>query len=595
MRVMLGGLAAAAFALAPASASPAIADASPASQSVPVRTLASTGTPSLADRVAVTNRVWSNIEQQAASLRGLKTPGYDETGAQDVIDYGVQNLWSKGIDGAGTTVAVILTSSDDSNLTRDLSEYDDALGLPPLDLQKIDFPAGKSRCSYDPKSAWCDDGEEELDLESIHTMAPYAKIVLMLSADPETTGIQGLPDLGQSIEYVADHHLANVITMSEASDEGSFDPDPQNPGVAASAAIESLQPALLDAASHGIPFLTSSGDCGSTDPGYSPNEDAADSGCSPKLSSQTVSVLDDSPWATSVGGTDIGIDGTSGLRTGPDTLWNGSGGGLSTVFPAPSYQSTVAAATGTGMRALPDLVLDSNDGTSQASPTLAGILALATQEHGGSLGAINSVLYQKLGPGGAADGIVDVTQGNNSGGKGMPGYTAGPGYDIASGWGTVYAPAFVPALASAIAAQDTSSSTPARQAAAALSALERDIHVSRKTVTRGQSVTVTGAGFIPGATPPGTELVDQKVKKVAGSKGSPWDAVGVKESPHIPVSRITDSGTDPKGDVDRVAVVGADKAGSMSVRISTSGLAKGSYKVTLTGRLLTEHITFTVR
>jgi hypothetical protein len=247
------------------------------------------------------------------------------------------------------------------------------------------------------------------------------------------------------------------------------------------------------------------------------------------------------------------------------------------------------------MRALPDLVLDSNDGTSQASPTLAGILALATQEHGGSLGAINSVLYQKLGPGGAADGIVDVTQGNNSGGKGMPGYTAGPGYDIASGWGTVYAPAFVPALASAIAAQDTSSSTPARQAAAALSALERDIHVSRKTVTRGQSVTVTGAGFIPGATPPGTELVDQKVKKVAGSKGSPWDAVGVKESPHIPVSRITDSGTDPKGDVDRVAVVGADKAGSMSVRISTSGLAKGSYKVTLTGRLLTEHITFTVR
>lgn len=552
-------------------------------------------TPSLADRIAVTNRVWSNIEQQAATGRGLETPGDNETGAQDVIDYGVQNLWSKGIDGAGTTVAVILTSSDDADLSRDLATYDDALGLPPLDLTKIEFPGGASRCSYDRKSAWCDDGEEELDLESIHTMAPYAKIVLMLSGDPETAGMQGMPDLAQSVEYVADHHLANVISMSEGTDEGAFAPDVQNPGVAAGTAIRSLQPALLDAAAHGIPFLSSAGDCGSTDPGYAANEDAADNGCQPTLKTQTVSVFDDSPWVTSVGGTDIGISERSGERTGPDTLWSESGGGISAIYSAPAYQKGVSSVTDTAKRTLPDLVMDSNNGTSQSAPTLAGILALATQERGGPLGPINSALYERVGPGGTADGIVDVTQGNNSGGKGMPGYTAGPGYDIASGWGTVYAPAFVPALAAAITAQDAAKQTPAQQARAALSALERKIAVNHSRVTAGQRVTITGVGFIPGATKPGMELVHQKISRVSGSGASPWDAITASVSPRIPSGRISPAAGDLTGTAEGVHVVGATKSGSVAFEIDTSGLAKGVYRVTLKGKLLTEHTRFTVR
>jgi hypothetical protein len=582
------------FAIVPASASFAVSRTDPSS-AVPATTLNSTATPSAADREAVTSRVWTNIEEQAASGNGLETPGADETGAQDVIDYGVQNLWSQGIDGAGTTVAVILTSSDDSKLSRDISTYDDALGLPPLNLQKIEYPGGKSRCSYDPKSAWCDDGEEELDLESIHTMAPYAKIVLMLSGDPETAGMQGMPDLAQSIKYVADHQLANVITVSEGTDEGAFDPDVQNPGVSASAAILSLQPALLDAASHGIPFLSASGDCGSTDPGYAANEDSASNGCKPTLTTQTVSVFDDSPWETSVGGTDVGISENSGQRTGPDTLWSGSGAGLSTVFPAPTYQAGVESLSGSTMRSLPDLVMESNNGTSQASPTLAGILALATQEHGGSLGPINQALYGTLGPTGAADGIVDVTQGNNSGGKKMPGYTAGPGYDVASGWGTVYAPNFVPALVSAVSAEDQRASTPSQQAAAALSALKSNVTVSHRTVTPGQAVTVTGTGFIPGATQPGTELVDQKIVKVKGSKGSPWDAITATVTPRIAAGKITHDSSDPSGTVEGTKVTGATSAGSATVRIDTSGLAKGKYTVTLAGKLLSEQVKFTVK
>jgi subtilase family serine protease len=89
-------------------------------------------------------------------------------------------------------------------------------------------------------------------------------------------------------------------------------------------------------------------------------------------------------------------------------------------------------------------------GTSEASPLFAGIVAMADQVAGHRLGLINTRLYH------LKDGVVDVTQGNNtlgpftnSDGKTytVVGYNAGPGYDLASGLGTVDAAKFVPALA----------------------------------------------------------------------------------------------------------------------------------------------------
>ena len=85
------------------------------------------------------------------------------------------------------------------------------------------------------------------------------------------------------------------------------------------------------------------------------------------------------------------------------------------------------------------------DGTSQASPTFAGILALATQLRGADLGTVNPALAA-IGPRGTAAGIVDIPAGYTDTAYGVTGYATGPGYDIASGWGTIYAPAFVPAL-----------------------------------------------------------------------------------------------------------------------------------------------------
>jgi len=90
-------------------------------------------------------------------------------------------------------------------------------------------------------------------------------------------------------------------------------------------------------------------------------------------------------------------------------------------------------------------------GTSEATPLFAGVVALADQFAGHPLGVINPALYALLAA--KAPGIVDVTKGNNTvefeqGGKleTVAGFPALPGYDLASGVGTVNVAKFVPEL-----------------------------------------------------------------------------------------------------------------------------------------------------
>jgi subtilase family serine protease len=93
-------------------------------------------------------------------------------------------------------------------------------------------------------------------------------------------------------------------------------------------------------------------------------------------------------------------------------------------------------------------------GTSLAAPMFAGIVALAAQQAGHTLGAINPALYRMAAS--HAPGIVDVVHGDNSftfssQGKTriVPGFHAQRGYDLISGLGTVDAAQFVPELAKA--------------------------------------------------------------------------------------------------------------------------------------------------
>ena len=184
---------------------------------------------------------------------------------------------------------------------------------------------------------------------------------------------------------------------------------------------------------------------------------------------------------TAVGGTQLHLD-AKGNRTAPDNVWNdtalfgspaATGGGLSTVFPRPFYQGSVAG-TVHQRRGIPDISMSAAvdgaalvfldkgaaqgpagfyliGGTSESSPEFAGIVAIADQWAGHGLGLLNPALYRMEAAG--KPGIVDVTAGNNTvtfpqGGSThtVPGFNAGTGYDLASGVGTINAAKFVPEL-----------------------------------------------------------------------------------------------------------------------------------------------------
>jgi subtilase family serine protease len=284
----------------------------------------------------------------------------------------------------------------------------------------------------------------------------------------------------KAVEYVAQRHLANVISISDGTGESSY-----NHGVPE---ILAQDPGELAAAAAGIPLLVGTGDCGVVQ-----NLPVANSQCEDTTTFPETAVWDDSPWVTAVGGSIPDVSRT-GQRLGADTLWGtglfGSGAGYSKVFARPAYQDAV---NHDPMRSVPDLVMDSRRGTSESTPLLAGVLALATQLNGANVGPINPALYGVLGPRGGKAGIVDVTSGNNSvtlpDGKYVQGFSAGPGFDVASGWGTINAAVFVPSLVAATkAGKDEAAAR--QQAAADLLRLEHGIVVSGGLLRAG--------GFLPG-------------------------------------------------------------------------------------------------
>lgn len=555
------------------------------------------GVPPRAERIAATTATFNSIEAKVAAGQPINLRFPDPTAATDIIDYGVNDLWRTGIDGAGVTVAYVVTNPD-PGLAASMTTYDTAMNLPPADITDMALPA-----PTDPAAVCqieCSTGEDRLDAEAIHSMAPFAKILFVHPPVPETIGMQGWPEVAQAIKMIADRHLADVISVSLGDGENLFINDPTNPTATQRAAVRSLDPAFLDAAARNVPVMFASGDCGPTDPRV-----LGDTGQCTPTTGVTAGHIADSPWVTAVGGTipNAGLATAAG-RTAPDALWaarndhsDAEGAGVSTVYPKPSWQQGIPALSGVTGRAYPDISMDADDGTSQASPTFAGILALATQVRRADLGTVNPALAS-LGPRGTAAGIVDVPAGFTNTAFGVTGFPTSAGYDIASGWGTIFAPDFVPALVKQIDSQH-GPDQPSQQARAALNQLQGDIGAPAHEVTRGQAVTVTGNGFIPGRSPNGTIIQDgfgvfPPLSGQFGVTGPPF-ADPNSTVPGQTWDNVTATVTGP-GDSHQqpLAVTGPDGNGTVTATIDTTGLVPGPYTVTVTGRLLTQTTTFTV-
>ena len=558
------------------------------------------GVPPPAQRIAATNATYNAIQAKIAAGQSLKLRFPDPTAQSDIIDYGLHALWDKGIDGAGVTVAYIVTNPD-PGLAASLATYDTAMDLPPANVTDMALPAPADPNA--PCQIGCDTTEDRLDAEAIHSMAPYANILFVHPAVPETIGIQGWPQVAQAIKMIADQHLADVISVSLDDPENAFINDPTNPTASQQAAVHSLDPAFLDAAAHNIPVDFGSGDCGPTNPPV-----LNDSGQCTPATGVTAGHPVDSPWITAVGGTipNAGLATKTG-RTAPDALWtapnnhsDAEGAGVSTVYPKPSWQRGIPALKGVTGRAYPDISMDADDGTSQAGPTFAGILAMATQVRGRDLGTVNPALAA-IGPHGAADGIVDVPAGYTNTAYGVTGFSTAAGYDIASGWGTIFAPAFVPALVRQIDSQDEPfRPQPYQTAQALLTGLRASIRESARRVASGRSVTVTGNGFIPGRTPNGTSVLDGfgvhlPIPGQYGVTSGPF-ADPTSTVPGQTWDTVTATVTGPgKGAAAKpLTLTGPDGNGAVTTTVDTTGLGAGTYTVTIAGLLITQSITFTV-
>ena len=375
--------------------------------------------------------------------------------------YDLAPLFASGITGRGQTI-VIVDSFGSPTIQNDLHVFDQAFGLPDPPSLRVFQPAGPVP-AYDPSNGdmvgWAQ--ETTLDVEWSHVMAPGANIVLLETPVSETEGVTGFPEIVAAENWALSHNIGDVISMSFGATEQTF-PSPQS--------VYALRSAFIRAHAQHVALLSSSGDDGATD-----SELDLVSIYPYRVTSWPTS----DPLVTSVGGTQITLD-DSGNRLAPDVVWNdpygAGGGGLSTLFSRPDFQSRVANVVGR-QRGVPDISMngavdggvivytsfDNGDpgntpgfdfygGTSASSPEFAGIVALADQLGGRRVDDLNARLYSLD----YQHGLVDITQGNNTYGPfqnpGDPstytvqGFDATPGYDLASGLGTFDAAQLVPAL-----------------------------------------------------------------------------------------------------------------------------------------------------
>ncbi|HLY13243.1 MAG TPA: S53 family peptidase, partial [Candidatus Limnocylindrales bacterium] len=329
--------------------------------------------------------------------------------------YGVPS----GLTGAGVTVAIVDAYASPTILS-DANTWSTNRGIAPFkanQFSQVVAPGTMNRPENKKQDPQGWSGEETLDVEAVHGMAPDAKVVYVGAPN-------NYQDLDAALNHVVDGHLADIVTNSygfggEALPTGFVKP---------------FNDIFIQAAAEGIGVYFSSGDNGDETGGNPANAATA-----------TPDWPASSPWVTAVGGTSIGIDASNAdvLETGwesgtstyksssnswvpapPGAYLYGSGGGTSRLFGQPSYQAGIVPTSmsqvygGSAMRVVPDVsaIADPNTGyligqtqtfpdgsakyseyriggTSLASPIFAGLMADLQEHLGHDIGFANPWLY----------------------------------------------------------------------------------------------------------------------------------------------------------------------------------------------------------
>ncbi len=329
--------------------------------------------------------------------------------------YGTASAIRHGNDGHGVTVAVIDAFAAPTILY-DVNRFSTDNGVPAFrhdQFKQIWAPGLVAEPATGDEQDWY--GEETLDIEAVHEMAPGARVVFYAAYSDQDS------DMDAALNWVVDHHVAQIVSNSY----GDLGEDLPADQIALERAI------FIQAACEGIGLYFSSGD----------NGDEVDT-----LGYATTDNPASSPWVTAVGGTSLGVgatndylfetgwgttksvltdDGGAWDPTPPGNWIYGGGGGTSHIFAEPWYQRHVVPRSLSGLysttspnRVVPDVAMDGDPttgmlvgetqtwsdgsvsydtyrigGTSVSCPLFAGVMALADQRAHHAHGFVNPLLY----------------------------------------------------------------------------------------------------------------------------------------------------------------------------------------------------------
>ena len=335
----------------------------------------------------------------------------------------------RSLTGKGVTVAVVhpwrqLTAA------QDLATFGARHGEPlrPGQFTQILPPGLDASCEGTTMGPFPLSNEETGDVELVHAMAPTANIVYVGAKCDDGEGT--VQDL-DALTTIVDRRLATIVSNSWAAVASD--------ALLSAGLVDSYEQIFEQGAAEGIGFYFAAGDGGQYSGGGSPGDPP------------TLIYPQSDPWVTSVGGTSLAAgpvgdyewetgwgdryaeptaDGTSWAGL-PGAFAGGSGGGTSTLFRQPSYQSGVvpaalshASGSAAPMRVVPDIAADADPftgslvgetlspgpgqpatyqegpggGTSAACPLIAGMQADAQQLAGGApIGFANPAIYARYG------------------------------------------------------------------------------------------------------------------------------------------------------------------------------------------------------
>ena len=439
------------------------------------------------------------LEGMVAGIRGLSDfrprpharpkPRYTSPGGNQFIApgdfatiYNVQALYNGGTNGAGESIVVVGQTGQTGQLdfsttppspawvqVSDMEAFETASGLPIKDPTIISN-------GFNPQASSGDEQESALDLEWAGAVARGATIIYVNSSDAFS-----------SVQYAIDNNVGPILSVTYGLCE-----DASKGGLPLSQ-VNSMNALFQQANAQGITVVAAAGDLGAAD---------CESANFPTVATEGLAVdfPASSPYVTGMGGTEFnegagntatywsptnGTNSGSALSYIPEIVWNdtsnpentgvlsATGGGVSVIFAKPTWQQGTGVPSD-GSRDVPDISLDASNyhdgylicdggwctdgyrnsqllhdiigGTSAGAPTFAGIVALIDQKTHSRQGNVNPTLYALARSSPSA--FHDITAGNNivpcqfgtpNCATGSFGYSAGPGYDLTTGIGTVNA------------------------------------------------------------------------------------------------------------------------------------------------------------